>query len=180
MHEKIELSKILKLSKNKQIIIIECEFGLIFKKIINIKLNDYKGLPLEMEDFYYEFLYYIPLYLKEFSPKMNVPLRTYLGLKCKYFVSNKCRKYSSNKHKVLNNYISFNGLEETNRLEDSTQMGIPIDISKLSKIEVLIYNDYFLDGMIISKIFKKHNISRYKIKKIINNIKVKLLIQIKN
>lgn len=183
MHNEKTIEEILDLKKlgdNKIIIYVDNEYKLVFKTIIDKVLRNYGAVPITWEDIYYEFLYSAPKWVKEYDTDANIRIKTYLGIKCKFFAMNKCSSFSGNKYKILNTYVSMekSGLEA--RLEDSKHTEIPIDISKLSDPEVAIYNDYYLDGKSILSIERNRNISRYKIRQLVNSVKSKLLIQIKN
>ncbi|NQZ65776.1 MAG: hypothetical protein HRT99_00990 [Mycoplasmatales bacterium] len=180
MKKNFKIEYILTLNKNKQILWADNEYKLVFKTIIDKMLRNYNGVPLEWEDIYYEFLYNIPELLKKYDSTKKITLKTFLGIQCRFFASNQCRKFSGNKHKILNNFVPFEKISMENRLRDSIQPQISIDISSLSDEELIIYSDYFLGGETISQIHRNRGITKYKINKIIQSIKSKLLSQIKN
>ncbi len=180
MKKKLTIETILLLNSNKQILWIDNEYKMVFKTIIDKMLRNYKGIPLEWEDIYYEFLYGTPKLLRNYDSSKKITLKTYLGIQCRFFASNQCRKFSNNKYKVLNNFIAYEKIPTENRLKDSVQPELSIDISNLSDEEILIYNDFFLDGDSVSKIHRTRGITKYKINKLIKSVKLKLLTQVKN
>ena len=168
------------LNSNKIIKIIDFEFKLTIKTILDQTLIKYKGIPISWEDLYYEFLYEVPELVRVYDHTTNVPFKTFLGIKARYFSSNKCKSFITNKHKVLNQYVTIDEKISEARLNDSKPLEIPIDTSSLSKDELDIYYKYFLDGENVTNIAKNKKISKYKINKIIQSIKFKLLSQVKN
>lgn len=179
-NNKIKIEYLKSLSDNKILIWVDNNYKISLRTIIQKILINYKGLPLSWEDIYYQFLYTVPNAVKIYNPSVDITLKTFLGVKCKYFTLNKCKVFSSNKHKVLNTYANFDTLPQTIRLKDSKPFQTPIDTSMLTEQELLIYNHYFLDGESQSQIEREFGITRYKVKEIIKTVKLKLLVQIKN
>lgn len=179
-NNKIKIEYIKTLSDNKMLIWVDNNFKISLRTIIQKILINYKGVPLSWEDIYYEFLYSVPEAIRTYDQNASITLKTYLGVKCRYFALNKCKTFSTNKHKVLNTYANFETLPNNIRLKDSKPFQIPIDTSMLNEEELLVYNHYFLDGETQSQIEREFGISRYKVNEAIKTIKLKLLVQIKN
>ena len=175
-----EIIKLKSFKKNKIIQWMDLNFKLVFKTIIEQKIRNYNGIPITWEDIYFEFLYLTPKYLEKFDANKNVPFKTFLGIQCKFFTSNKCRILTSNKHKVLNTYISIDDKESFLNLKENNEIEIPLNISSLSKLEKLIFQAFFVDELNLNLISEKLNLSKYKIRKKIDLIKLKLLEQVKN
>ena len=175
-----DILELKKFNKNKIVEWMNFNFKLIFKTIIQKRLRSYNGIPLTWEDIYFEFLYLTPMYLEKFDINKNVPFKTFLGMQCNFFTSNKCRTFSSNKYKVLNTYYSIDQKESFLNLTSQNQVEIPLNTSSLSKLEKSIFQAFFVDELDLDLIAEKLNLSKYKIRKKINLIKLKLLDQVKN
>lgn len=178
LNEIIELKK---LNDNKIIMWADNVLKLTFKTIIDKTIRNFVGVPLSWEDLYYEFLYTIPGLVKEYDSNSNITIKTWLGLRCKYFAYNKCRSWCTKNNKVMNGYVSYSDNDAIkNKLMDPRGVETFIDISSLSSLEFKIYTDHFLNEISITEISNEILLSKYKVRNIIEKIKHKLSIQVKN
>ncbi|WKX02650.1 hypothetical protein [Candidatus Mycoplasma mahonii] len=146
---------------NKQLFMkeIDAKYKFLFRKVIRQNLSKFNGVPIDWEDVYYEFLYYVEEINAKYDSSKGVNEASYLALQAKYFTLNKCRFYSTNKFKILNQAIS---------LEDIylplSDVGVEIkenqfDLSVLNNLEIFVYKNNILDGISIRKISKECGVS---------------------
>lgn len=174
-----EVNKLSKLGNNKIIILIDNEFKIVLRTVIQKIIRTHSGLPLDWEDIYYEFLYRTPSIARSYDDRSELPFKTYLGIQCRYFTYNSCKKYLSPNHQVMNRRVRL----ETKKYENIGDVDLTkglIDTTCLTPEEEVVYNDFFIDHKSCFKICKTRGISRYRIKNMIERIRDKLSVQIKN
>lgn len=174
-----EVNKLSKLGNNKIIIFIDNEFKIVLRTVIQKIIRTHSGLPLDWEDIYYEFLYKTPSIAKSYDVKSNLSFKTYLGIQCRYFTYNSCKKYLTPNHQVMNKRVRLETKQYEN-IGDNDFASSSINTSCLTAEEEIIYNDFFIDHKSCFKICKTRGISRYRIKNMIERIRDKLSVQIKN
>lgn len=158
--------------KNKLIFQINYKYKNYLKTICKDIVLKYFGLPINWEDIYYEFLYEVPRIISEYQENKNVPFEKYLGLKCRFFARNMCKKFTRQKYKVLNESIS--GDKIMLFVSDKSSDLQLLNYNSFSTIEIKIIEDFFINGNNITHISRNLKISSYKIKKKIDEIKQKL------
>lgn len=168
-------------SKNKLILQVDLFFKNIFVSTISKILVDYMGIPVEVDDIYYEFLYQICDLSKKFNGENQKDFLKYLVSKLKMFTKNKVRHYSCSSFKIMNSYIPFE--YETIEFRDKASEELEetkIDFSILTEKEFLYYKLRFLEGKNPQEIAKDFKISIYSQKKVFGSLKKKIKTQFEN
>lgn len=158
--------------RNKLIFQINYKYKNYLKTICKDIVLKYFGLPINWEDIYYEFLYEVPRIISEYQSNKNVPFEKYLGIKCRFFARNMCKKFTRQKYKVLNESIAADKIMFL--ISDKNSSIELLDYNCFSPIEMQIIEDFFINGNNIAHISRNLKISSYKIKKKIDEIKQKL------
>ena len=174
----MEIKELKEISKNRKIMFVDNNLSTTLRYVIKRVMYDYKGIPVEIDDIYYQFLYKTPDYIDKFNEESGVSFKTYLGIKCRFFSRNLCKEYSSKKHKVMNTYVGVDKVSEASLMQDSVIINIPMNIAKLSNDELEVYKHYFLEDNTIRWLVDNKKYSRRKIDRLIDNIKIKLLSQL--
>ena len=174
----MEINELKKLSKNKKVIYIDNTFSVVLKYIIKKSLYDYKGIPVEVEDIYYQFLYETPKLIDKFDENKGISLKTYLGIKCKFSTLRICKEFTSWKHKVMNTYVDITKVPDSILLQDSVIDKIPMNVAKLTDEELIVYKNYFLEDNTIKWVVDNTDFSKRKTTRLIGSIKIKLLNQL--
>ena len=157
---------------------VDNNYSATLKYIIKKVMYDYRGLPIEIDDVYYQFLYETPKMIDDYDENLGVSFRTYIGIKCKFSAFRICKEYSSQKHKIMNTYVSVESVKEASLLQDSVIDSIPMNVAKLTDAEMDVYKYYFIEDNTIRWMVNHTKYSRRKIDRIIDNIKIKLLSQL--
>ena len=166
------------MKNNKTLWKIDAEYKNFFKKIIRDVLYKYPGIPIEWEDIYYEFLYEIPEVTKGFDEEKGISLSTYYGLQLRYFTGNKCRHYSSNKYKTLNETSLIENDHNMLVCDSTTFVGTSFDLSSLSELEMKVYERNIMNYESLKSISEELNIKYRYVRKAFNSLKRKMLNQI--
>ena len=174
----MENKELKKLSENKKILYIDKFFSIVLKYIIKKTLYDYKGIPAEIEDIYFQFLYETPKLIDNFDENKGISFKTYLGINCKYTSLRICKELTTRKYKVMNTYVEVSKLPDPSLLRDSVIDNIPMNVSKLTDEELIVYKNYFLEDNSIRWVVANTEFSKRKITRLIDNIKIKLLSQL--
>ena len=135
--------------------------------------------PLEWEDIYWDFLYYFANN-KIFNPNKNITFATFIGIECKNFARNKIKKYLTRKHKVLNNYISQDQINEIKGEEillesdEISKLKQTNYIKSLTGLDAIIVNEHLIEGRSVLSLSKQENMSYKKLLTKIQLIKSKI------
>ena len=155
--------------------------GVINKIIINA-LSVYKWIPIAIEDVFNDFLATTYQIIKKYDPSTGIPFKTFLGKTCRFYINNLFRKFTSNKYKVLNNYVNFDYsdyLNESNHISKRrTEIDCDFDTHELNEIEKKVFEDLMDLQINVHQYSKVSGISRYKVSKIIESLQTKLRWQI--
>lgn len=169
------------MTNNKIVFMLDREYKQMFRLIISDALKSFVGVPLEWEDIYYSFLAKTPEFYAKYTgtDENTVPMKTYMGLKCKNFARNYSRKFMTDKYKIMNKaYAPSDDNDFTSSLQDSIKFKeTTIDIGKLTPQEMIVLKNYFLEGKSLLQISKATSINIYFITKARDRIYA--LIQIK-
>lgn len=168
-------------SKNKQLFMMNRDYHNYLKTIIKNALSRYSWVPETEDDIYWLFMFEVPALIKEFQGQEEKEFIKFIGSRCKFFALNHCKTMQTHHYVILNNSISLddtilsNQMEEELVLHDSIEEEIKtIDVTSLDETELVIYRMFFLEQMQMKDIAKIINISRYKLKLVIDEIRKKL------
>ena len=157
---------------NRIAFMLDSSYKELMRKVCKDAMSTFSGIPVTWEDAYNQFLFSAIKIVQNYDPELGVPFKTFLGLKCKYFTKNLCRKYCTNKYKVLNNCVSrtWEDMSFANKEDVFWE-----DDFELDKNEQLIYEVMIIDDHTIKETAQILNISEYKIRKIMKSIKTKVI-----
>ena len=164
---------------------LNCEYRQLISFICKDAMRTFRGIPITWEDVYFEFLNEAIQLVKTFDVNAGVPFKTFIGMKCKFFVKNKCRKYTTRKHAIMNNRIDFDKIcmmkptDEHLSFCDEQEIK-EIDLRLLNNREMMVYQLFAVDGNSIKKTSELMNISTYRVRKKIETIVAKTQLKIKN
>lgn len=157
---------------NRIAFMIDSTYKELIRKICKDAMSPFKGIPITWEDAYNQFLFKAIDIVKTYNPDLGVAFKTFLGIKCKFFTKNMCRKYCTNGHKILNNCISQSWEDLNFSCSESINW---FDDFKFDEKEQLVYEVLILDEKSIRETARTLNISEYKIRKILKSIKTKVI-----
>ena len=166
------------MKNNKVLWELDAKYKKLFRRVIGDVIRKYPGIPVEWEDIYYDFLYTMPEVMKGFNPEKGISESTYYGLQLKFFASNKCRHYASNKFRSLNETTLIEN-DNSLMLSDSGSIaGSSFDLSSLTDWEMIVYERNILNYESLRSISDDTKIQYRYIRKAFASLKRKMLNQI--
>ena len=159
---------------NERVVHLDKLFYNHIKNTCSKVLFTYPPVPLELSDLYNVVLYKVASDIIYFNGQVNIDI--YILSKAKGFAKNECRRYLTNKHKVLNNFIPLK--EEILRIEDVDKNSRKINVKKLTYIERLVLKMIYFENSTKVKVMTKTTLSRRELEKVIGNIKLKIKSQL--
>ncbi len=167
------------MNKNKLITEIDFKYKNLFRRIIRSVLATHSYIPIEWEDIYYEFLFEVPELSKDFDPSKGLKEHSYYSVKLKFFTLNKCRHFSGNKFRYLNE-ASMVDSDFIDILSDSdTSISLIFDAHSLSPLELLVYEEHVLNHKTLKNIAIEKGTTYWEVRKAFQKLKTKMLNQIR-
>lgn len=151
----------------------------VIVSVIKQTLMDHPSVPLVWEDVYYEFLFKAIHLIRRYKQTTNVPIKTYIGLKCKFFARNYCRSFESSKFRILNNRSELEDYQFAN-IGWEEQFDNFIDASVLDDDEFLVYELLFIYDYTIRTAAEELSMKIHVVRTLRDSILLKLKSQIKN
>lgn len=164
-------------NQNRIIFELDTIYKQLIRKICRDAMASFNGIPLTWEDIYNQFLFEASTIVKSFDPSKGVPFKTFLGKQCRFFVKNCCRSYCGNHYKVMNNYIA-KGWESIDFADKNCNFNC--DEYHFNELEMEVYENYVLGELTLKDTCEEMHISKYKVRKIIEGMKNKVIVKTKN
>ncbi len=159
---------------------IDYIFSQTLRHIIKKVIDQYKKIPLQWEDIYYNFLLAMPKIIFSYDEQIGIKFKTYLGLQCKFYARTYVKHYVTNQYRILNESYSFDQIFENAVLNDCIDQNDNddqtwlIDTSSFTFEEFLIYNKRYLENKKIKQIEQETNWNYYEINNLSKKIKRKI------
>lgn len=165
--------------KNPNRIVFELDtiYKQLIRKICKDAMASFNGIPLTWEDIYNQFLFEAATIVKSFDPSKGIPFKTFLGKQCKFFVKNCCRSYCGHHYRVMNTYISKSW--ESINFADKSDDHCCEDYN-FNQEEKEVFDNVIMAELSITDTSKEMNISTYRIRKILEGMKNKVIVKTKN
>ncbi len=142
-----------------------------FKIILNKYRWKYINTVLEDSDILTVFMFEIPKIVQSFSPEKGATFETYIRNEFKNIIFKYTRRYTKERYKVLNQYIEY----EEGKYSMPNLFQIPkLNYSVLTEFEHSVFLSIFEANKTIPQTAIEHEVSDYKIRSTILDIKLKL------
>lgn len=164
-----------KISYSKNYRLLMMKYDTLVKSLAKVVVRKYYSLPVTWEDVYIEACFNLVKIYNDYDSTLNDNIDVYMTISLTYFMRNYCRKWLSKKHLVLNNSVEY---KEEWSIGTSSEEVIFYDhhwLDKFDKEEQDIINLLVNTDKNNKQICQEINISRYKFKQKIQNIKKKLV-----
>ena len=120
----------------------------------------------------------MPEVMKGYDEEKGISEATYYGLQLKYYTANKCRHYSGNKYKYLNETTVIETDHSMLLNDSSVSIGTSFDLSSLTEVEIIVYERNILNYESLRSISVETKIQYRYVRKAFNSLKRKMLNQI--
>lgn len=158
---------------------VDYEYKCTIAAVIQKTLLDHPSVPIVWEDIYYEFLFKSIILIRDYNPDANVAIKTYIGLKCKFFTQNYCRTFESSKFRILNYSTQLEDYQFSK--EDWKQdFDSFIDASVLNEEEFSVYELLFIYDYTMRRAAEELDMKLHIVRTLRDSILLKLKGQIKN
>ena len=164
------------MSDNEIVKYLDYEYKILIVSVIRATIIEYPDVPLTWEDIYYEFLFKMTAVIREFDIQKELPMKTYIGIKCKFFTKNYCRHFKSSSFSVLNESTEIQDWHSQSQWCNINTL----DTQMLNFKEFQVYEMLFVYDFDIKRTADELHIKKFQVRTIRKSILSKMKSQLKN
>lgn len=164
------------MSDNEIVKHLDYKYKTLIVTVIRATIIEYPNVPITWEDIYYEFLFKMTEIIREFDLQKELPIKTFIGIKCKFFTKNYCRHFTSTGFSVLNESIEIQDWQPTNQCCNINTL----DTQMLNLKEFKVYEMLFVYDFDVKRTADELNIKKFQVRNIRKSILSKMKAQLKN